>query len=280
MPPKTSFGENIQKIGKYYSDGEHFYKYCPADEELGLKERYVQINPKEMPDHRDIDIPTFKCLAKQQRPSKFDTGLESFDYYYADKNNVYIEEGARYICPIESADPNNFIIHDHIDFYISQSGAQFYLNGIKCPFNPLEAEKLDEYYSRSGDQIYFFVHELVGTDIETFQRLHPERKTFTAKDKNHVYYRQNIVPEADAESFHFLPECVEESAPYYVHRDVLFYAKDKKYAFYIYTFHDDVKVLKTPDVENFRFYVDPVRRDHGFCTDGVYEYDAGVRKKI
>jgi hypothetical protein len=112
-------------------------------------------------------------------------------------------------------------------------------------------------------------------DIQSFEVLQSEQVGNVAKDKNYVYFRDNIVDGADPGSFHFLEECF--SGEYYRECDHTYYAKDKNHAYYVDSIDKAFKVIKTKSADQFHF---KVIDELGYAFDGKYRYLFGKRKPV
>jgi hypothetical protein len=150
-------------------------------------------------------------------------------------------------------------------------------------FDPRLVVDLGNDYFRSGNELYYGYYMKIapGYDIDTFVSLVPERRTAIAHDCYHIYYKGKIEPGIDAASFAFLEACVGKDRIPYIECDNSFYATDKMHAYYICPpFQTQIKKLSRAKVADFRFYVDSHRKNYGFATDGVYEFNAGIAKKL
>ncbi|WP_179747342.1 DKNYY domain-containing protein [Pedobacter xixiisoli] len=212
-----------------------------------------------------IDFETFEII--QSNGSTF--------HYFKDKNHVYIDSYMNSFDILPGANPADFQILD-FEKGMASSGNADYLFEQRLPHRFSAYEALSGLYQKVGNKIYcFYHHELAEADVETFEVLYPSEVQNVAKDKNHVYFRDQLVPDADAESFHFLAECF--TADYYRERDHTYYAKDKNVAYYVDTISKAFKVIKTKNLANFHF---KVIGELGYAFDGQYQYLFGKRKKI
>lgn len=195
-------------------------------------------------------------------------------HYFKDKNHVYIESYMNYFAILPDAEPKDFKI---IDFNNgkSTSAGNDYLFDEKLPHRFVNYRILSEYYQLAEGIIYFnFLRAMPEADVETFGILH-EKVGNVAKDKKNVYFRDQIVNQADAPSFHFLEACF--SSEYYRECDHTFYAKDNRYAYYVDSIAKAFKIIKTKNLEHFRFNV---QNKMGYASDGKYSYRFGKRLKI
>ncbi|GAA4442305.1 hypothetical protein GCM10023091_28860 [Ravibacter arvi] len=125
-------------------------------------------------------------------------------HYFRDKNHVYIDSYMNTFAVLPGADPDSFQILDFKNGR-STSAEHDYLFDQKLPHRFSEYEHLSGLYQRVGNTIYFnHVGEVAGADPATFEVLHGDKVGNAARDKHHVYFREHIVEEADAETFHFL----------------------------------------------------------------------------
>ncbi|SHJ71165.1 DKNYY domain-containing protein [Pseudozobellia thermophila] len=194
--------------------------------------------------------------------------------YFKDKNAVYLES---YMCGstiLPDASPNNFKILDIENGY-STSGEIDYWYESKLPYSLSEMTPINECYQRVGDAIYYGHTVRMTCDVDTFEQVHPKVDTLF-KDKDHLYFKSEIVEGANPATFQFLEECIGEDAPYYLECDIHYYAKDDQYAYFVNE-PFGIKVIKTRDLENFRF---EVIDEIGYGRDSKYRYEKGRRKKI
>lgn len=212
-----------------------------------------------------IDFETFEIMQSDG----------SIFHYFKDKNHVYLESYMNRFAILPDANPADFLILD-FEKGMANSGDTDYLFDTKLPHRFSAYEPISGMYQKVEDKIYcFYHHQVVNADVETFEVPNPSEIDNVAKDKNHVYFRDQIVPEADAESFHFLQACFD--ADYYRERDHTYYAKDKNVAYYVDTIAKAFKVINTKNLANFNF---KVVDELGYAFDGQYEYLFGKRKKI
>lgn len=194
--------------------------------------------------------------------------------YFKDKNAVYLKS---YMCGFEilpEANPNNFRIID-IDNGYATSGESDYWYDSKLPYSLSEMTSINGCYQRVGDAIYYGHTVRMTCDVDTFEQVHPKVDTLF-KDKDHLYFKSDIVEGANPATFQFLEECIGENSPYYLECDIHFYAKDDQYAYFVNK-PFGIKVIKTKDLENFKFEViDGI----GYGRDSKYRYEKGRRKRI
>ncbi|MEI2271731.1 DKNYY domain-containing protein [Sphingobacterium sp. ML3W] len=196
-------------------------------------------------------------------------------HYFRDRNHIYLESYMNAFCVLTDADVTNFHI---IDFEngMASSLAMDYVFDKKLTYRLADVKELGGLYQQVGDAIYCaYFQQVESADAETFEVLHGERIGNLAKDKNHIYFRQEIVADADAASFRILEQCV--SGNYYRECDHTFYALDKQRAFYIDTIARSIKPIRTKSLEQFRF---EVRDGLGYALDAEYRYIHGKRSRL
>ena len=212
-----------------------------------------------------IDIASFSLIEANEAENTI---------YFKDKNAVYLKS---YMCGftiLPEASPNNFRIID-IDNGYSTSGEFDYWYESKLPYALSEMTPINESYQRVGDSI-FFAHTIKMTcDVNTFEQVHPKVAT-VFKDKGNLYFKNEIVEGANPATFHFLEDCIGNNSPYYLECDIHFYAKDDKQAYFVNE-PFGIKIIKTKDLENFRF---EVIDEIGYGRDSNYRYEKGRRKKV
>lgn len=196
-------------------------------------------------------------------------------HYFRDKNHVYLESFMNPFTILPEANPADFKILDFKNG-IASSNDHDYVFDQKVPYRLKEAKALSEYYQQVNDKIYFnYCKEVKGVDPKTFEVLYGESVKNVAKDKNHVYFRELIVNEADAETFQFLDACFTHT--YYRECDHTYYAKDKNYAFYVDTIDKAFKIIKTKSLDQFRF---EIVDELGYGIDDRYQYLFGKRSSL
>lgn len=215
--------------------------------------------------HSIIDFDSFEII--KSNGSTF--------HYFKDKNQVYLDSYMNTFTVLLDANPTDFKILD-FENGKATSNRNAYLYDEKLPHNFDEYTEISYYYQSIENEVYFGHNKaLPDVDIKTFEVLYPEEVKIVARDKKHVYFRDKIVPEADAESFKFLEACFTDE--YYQEQDHTFYAKDKNQAYYVNTISKDFKVIKTKNIEQFHF---KVIDNLGHAYDETYQYLFGKRKKI
>jgi DKNYY family len=280
-----------EKIGELYrahntlytrmADGEEEPYYCPLK-----ATRYNNL--------QTVDVPSLVCIAAHEYQTPFGDKAYSkrLVSYYTDKNSVYFDkESTGDLCILPGATPETFSVlsadeikikNYHTSFFSESSGVFFYKSSAML-FDPRRVVDLGNNYYQLGTRLFygFYTEMSPGFDIATFKTIAPERDTATALDVDNVYFKGVVQPGIEPASFAFLSECVALERQRYVDCDISFYAADRNYAYYVCPpFQKMIKKLPQANVSKFIFYVDPLRKNYGFATDGVYEYNAGVRKKL
>lgn len=214
--------------------------------------------------YKVIDLPTFEVI--QSNGSSI--------HYFKDKNHVYLDSYMNSFCILEDVKPSDFEIIDFENGFASTTHCD-YVFEVRLPYRFKKIKEIGGMYQNVDDDIYFaYHHKVEGADAATFEVLHGQVVGNVAKDKSHVYFRHEIVSEADAKSFSFLKECFSDA--YYRECDHTFYALDQQWAFYIDTIAKNIKTIKTKNVEKFGF---EVKDELGYAFDENYTYLFGKRKK-
>ena len=209
-----------------------------------------------------IDFPSFEVI--KSNGSTF--------HYFKDKNYVYLESYMNRFTPLANANPANFHILD-FEKGMANSGNNDYVFDQLLPHRLDAYEPISAYYQKLGNRIYCaYTHELIAVDAASFEVLYPDQVQNVAKDKNHVYFRNEVVGGADAESFAFLEACFNSG--YYREQDHIYYAKDKNTAYYVDTIAKAFKVIRSKDIADFGF---KVVDELGYAFDGKYTYLFGKR---
>ncbi|MBU3026357.1 MULTISPECIES: DKNYY domain-containing protein [Zobellia] len=214
---------------------------------------------------KNIDIASFSLIEANEAENTI---------YFKDKKAVYLKSYMCGFATLPNADPNDFQIVD-IDNGYSTSGESDYWYEDKLPYALSEMIPINGCYQRVKDTIFFGHTRKVACDVDTFEQVHPKVQTLF-KDKDHLYFKNEIVEGANPDTFEFLEECIGEDAPYYLECDIHYYAKDDKYAYFVNA-PFGIKVIKTKDLKNFRF---EVIDEIGYGRDSNYRYEKGRRKKI
>ena len=193
-------------------------------------------------------------------------------HYFRDKNRVYIESYMNAFAVLPDAAPVDFKILD-FERGRSTAGGNYYLFDKKLPHSFEDYQVLSHYYQLAAGTVYFnYLHAMHEADIPSFEVLQGEKVGNVAKDKNHVYFRDQIVDSADPGSFHFLEECF--SGEYYRECDHTYYAKDKHQAYYVDTIARAFKAIRTKNVDQFHF---KVIDELGYAFDGKNNYLFGKK---
>lgn len=119
---------------------------------------------------KGIDVETFEVLAETK--------------YAKDKKQVYY--------------PIDIPCIDYRD-----CGVCFYGNILVETANPATFQYLGNAYAKDGQKVYFRGELIKDADGETFKVIAGPKLFFFAKDKNHVFKKDKIFAEADAESFYY-----------------------------------------------------------------------------
>jgi sucrose-6-phosphate hydrolase SacC (GH32 family) len=207
---------------------------------------------------KSIDFDTFKLVASSEKGN----------HYFKDKSNVYFKYYNQENI-VDGADPGTFKVLD-IEKGISADVSHYYYNEKIIPFNFLKATVLNDFYTISNGKVFFCFQEIEGADADSFSVIHEN----LGKDKNHVYFKGQIILEAHSGTFHLLEGCI--NSKYYQDMGHTFYARDKLLAYFIDTTAKTVKPIKSKSLAAFRFEVIDER---GFGFDNQYRYYFGKRIK-
>jgi|GEM_PF-704418 len=214
--------------------------------------------------YKHIDFDSFQVIDE----------LDDRTIYFKDKNNVYVNS---YMCGfsiVEEAIPSGFEIINIEEGFATDGLKDFYY-AEKLPYRLKDRKPLNTLYSQVGDHIYFGMTEKMECDTQSFE-LVSAAVSNVAKDKSHVFYKNEIIEGANPLTFAFLEDCVSDKTPYYLNGDIDFYATDHKQAYFIST-PFMVKVIKTKSLDEFRFQVID---EKGYAFDAQYRYERGKRKKL
>lgn len=221
--------------------------------------------------YKIIDFETFKIVATNAKTK------EDFasTIYFGDKNHIFIQSAFISFSILENAIPDDFRIIEIAKGY-SFSNGTYYLHSDKMPFDLSKAKHLNEYHILVEDKLYFGDVKLVeNVDLASFVIPYPELIGNLAMDKEHVFFKGDIIQEADPKTFKVLETCLDGT--YYLECDNAFYAKDNKYAYFIRTISSEVKIIKTKSLGDFYFKVIDER---GYAFDKEYRYYMGKRTKL
>jgi hypothetical protein len=223
-----------------------------------------------------IDFPTLKVLEVELKPyneGPDNHGFEEENIYFVDKNHVYVNS---YMCEfsiVSGANPNTFQVTDVAKGFGTDGDRDFWYSDV-LPYRLRDAETINDQYVRVNNRIYCGYLTQVECDTDTFEIIHP-RVSNIARDKNHVFFKNDIIEGADAATFQFLEACVAQDRPYYSDGDIDFYATDNKRAYFVST-PFLIKPINTKSLANFHF---KIIDDEGFAFDDQYVYTRGRRKK-
>lgn len=222
--------------------------------------------------YKIIDFQTFKIAATN---AEFDNDGFASTVYFEDKNRIYIESAFTSFCVLENAMPEDFKVIDIQKGY-SFSNGNYFRHNDKMPFDLSKAKHLNNYHIQVEDQLFFGDLKLIdNVDLDSFVIPHPERIENLAMDKNHVFFKGEIISEADPKTFKILDGCL--NGTYYLECDNAFYAKDNKQAYFIRTISSEVKVIKSKSLNDFHFKIIDER---GYAFDKEYSYYMGKRTKL
>ena len=217
--------------------------------------------------YKIIDIESFEVVESKESV-----------HYFKDKNHVYIDSYMNVFSILENANPNTIKVLDIEKGLATSENTDYYYDQI-IPFRLKDATIYEgDLYQKVGEQIYFNFREKVDCDAQTFQLVdNRECHKIVYKDKNYVYYKGKIVEDADPVTFHFIENCInEEQRLRYNNCDIHYYAKDKKYAYFVNS-PFAIKRIKTKHLEEFNF---KVIDSEGYAFDSEFVYHNGIRRKI
>ncbi|MBZ4034099.1 DKNYY domain-containing protein [Flavobacterium sp. 17A] len=221
--------------------------------------------------YKIIDFETFEIKA---------TNAETEDdfastIFFADKNHIYLQSAFCSFCILEDAIPTDFKVLDIKKGYTFSNG-NYYRHNDKMLFDFSKANYLNDYYAVADDTLYFGDTILVeNVDIPSFTIPNPELIGNLGMDKNHVFFKGKIIPDADPSTFRILETCLDGN--YYLEFDNAFYAKDNKQAYFVRTISNEVKIIKTKSLDDFHF---KVIEERGYAFDKEYSYYMGKRTKL
>jgi len=193
-------------------------------------------------------------------------------HYFKDKKHIYLESYMNRFCMLPDADPTDFQVLD-FEKGMATSGGNDYVFEQKLAYRLADVRELPGIYQLVGDAVYCaYVKQIENADTSSFEVLHGDFIGNVAKDREHVYFRDKILPEADAESFGILAQCVDGT--YYRECDHTFYAVDNRQAYYIDSIAKSIKTIRTKSVRQFGF---EVKDGLGYAFDAEYCYLYGKR---
>lgn len=221
--------------------------------------------------YKTIDFETFQITATN---AKSEDDFAS-TIYFSDKNHIYLQSAFCSFCILEDAFPKDFKVIDVQKGYTFSNG-NYYRHSDKMPFDYSKAKYLNDYYAAADDKLYFGDTVLVeNVDLASFTIPYPELIGNLGKDKNHVFFKGKIIPDANPQTFKILETCLDGT--YYLECDNAFYAKDDKQAYFVRTISDEVKIIKTKNLEDFHF---KVINERGYAFDNQFSYYMGKRTKL
>ncbi|EDM36914.1 hypothetical protein PBAL39_18609 [Pedobacter sp. BAL39] len=271
---------NIDLPYQYISNGSHSYK-IPSAVDLAqwhpLSDSYSKDNDylfrygevaleKQM---KLIDLPSFEVVLEHPQMTLC---------YFKDKNRVYIDS---YMCPftiLPDADPSTFELISSTPGFSRDHKRTYYYNQL-LPYQWEEINILNNHYATANGIIYSGYHRPVPeADIETFEIPEPIRADNVAKDKNHVYFRDQIVEGIDPQSFHFLEGCTGPEHLNYYNSDIDLYAKDNHNAYFVKTIARAFKKIRSKSLEDFKFKVID-DQGYGYDQENLYHMGKKIRSK-
>lgn len=221
--------------------------------------------------YKIIDFQNFKIIATNAATED--------DYastiYFADKNHIYLQSAFCSFCILEDAIPTDFKVINISKGYTFSNG-NYYRHSDKIPFDFSKAKYLNDYYAVANNKLYFGDQILVeNADIDSFKVFNPELIGNLGMDKNHVFFKGKIIPDANPKSFKIIETCLDGT--YYLECDNAFYGKDDKQAYFVRTISNEVKIIKTKSLDDFHF---KVINERGYAFDKEYSYYMGKRSKL
>lgn len=214
---------------------------------------------------KEIDISSLVLIQANKSENTF---------YFKDKNSVYIDSYMADQVIIEDANPDSFNLID-IDLGYSTSNGKDYWYDFELPYTLHDLVHINQSYQKVGNSIYFGHIQKVACDSETFEIINEKAPT-VARDKNHVYFKSDIIEGANPQTFKFIEDCIADDSPHYLECDIHFYAKDDTFAYFI-NVPFGFKIIRTKDLNNFKFIV---KDGIGYGIDSTYYYEKGKRKKL
>nr|WP_295866367.1 DKNYY domain-containing protein [uncultured Chitinophaga sp.] len=213
---------------------------------------------------RSIDLDTFEVIQENDTPTTT---------YFRDKNNIYIYSSMCTFSALDGAVPGTFEITD-IKMGFSSDGHNDYYYAQRLPYRLADARFLNEHYAEANGKIYAAYTRLVPADAATFVIPEPELISNVALDKDHVFFREQIVEEADPQTFRFLDGCVATNRDYYSNWDIDFYAKDERFAWFVRTIDKSFKKIRSKSIDAFDFKVED---ETGYGYDKENRYRQGKK---
>ncbi|WP_378181114.1 DKNYY domain-containing protein [Aquimarina sp. SS2-1] len=155
----------------------------------------------------------------------------------------------------------------------SISGENNHFYNDQLPYKIGDIEPIKESYCKIGNAVYFGYLNKLHADVSSFEIVHPLVSTL-AKDKDHAYFKDQILEGANPKTFQFLDVCLAPNRAYYLNCDIDFYAEGDRFAYFVGA-PFRTKTIKTKDIDNFRFEVVDER---GYTFDNKYRYERGIKK--
>lgn len=121
--------------------------------------------------------------------------------YFADKNHVYIKSSYCNFSVLEYATQAHFRIIDNQKGFVFFNG-YYYYHQERLPYDLDKVKHFNDYYLQVDNRIYFsYINELKQANLPTFIIPHPELIGNIAMDKDHIFFRQHIIPDANPATF-------------------------------------------------------------------------------
>ncbi len=118
------------------------------------------------------------------------------EYYWQDKNNVYLLQFGGTDCKIENADPKTFKVIK--DYLWAQDKSNVYYRFDKLQdVNPVKFVAIDEEWGKDDKYYYFNNLRVDSLDYQTAEIVSP----YYIKDKNSVFFREKVVKDANPKTF-------------------------------------------------------------------------------
>ncbi|MBW8687890.1 DKNYY domain-containing protein [Chitinophaga rhizophila] len=216
--------------------------------------------------YKEIDLETFEVISEHEAP---------LTAYFRDAHKVYIDSSMCRFTAIPGADPATFEVTDISKGFSRDKDREYYYDQ-PLPYKLKDARLLNEQYAVADGRVYAAYTRLMDADADSFHIPYPELIPNVAMDKNHVFFRDQIVTDADVRTFTFLPACVDADRAYYDNWYIDFYAKDSTNAWFIRTIDKEMKKIRVKDTTAFVFKVE---NEKGYGYDGVNWYRQGKKMK-
>ncbi|MEN9894743.1 MAG: hypothetical protein RIR97_595 [Pseudomonadota bacterium] len=209
----------------------------------------------------DIDLPTVRLVASH-----------GSSLYLADQKGVFCDSffGAGWI---DGADPQSFQVIDIEKFFTADRNHFYYHHSI-MPGTPDDCVFLNDTYLIHDHKVYFGYTSLIkDVDIKSFEILENNRRLRNvARDKKHVYFRDQPVADIDPATFTILPGCVDPSRDDEVHwnEGTHDFVRDARHLWFVNTHAPEsetaFRMLKVSHPSEFDFRVVNAK---GYATDGA-----------